>query len=237
MSSQPNPEQPNPAPRAEPVTQSVGETQSLVRDAASSADAAAWPALSAKITAYLQSRFGRSSFPPGIEFHDFVHDLLAKVMTSIHSFEDRGKDSFWKWVQTIGGNLWRDMWRRHERDRKLGIVGRGSSDESGVGSGILSPVQAAEDDGPSASSILRFRELERAEQDCIQRLSKTMREVYVLRRQRELSFAEIAAEMGGIKEVTLRSNFMRARDQVRECLAHKVDEVGSKICSWKEPWG
>ena len=85
----------------------------------------AWPVLSEKILHYLRTRFGSASFPHGVEFSDFVSDAMLKILTSIDTFEYRGKDSFWKWVQTLAGNLWRDFWRRHERDRKLGLLGRG----------------------------------------------------------------------------------------------------------------
>ncbi|MBM4059682.1 MAG: sigma-70 family RNA polymerase sigma factor [Planctomycetes bacterium] len=226
---------PQPAPVAEQPP-AGGETQFLVREAVSGEAARAWTALSAKIVYYLRTRFGNCSFPPGTEFHDFVSDLMAKVMTSIHNYEDRGHDSFWRWVQTIGGNVWRDMWRRFDRDRRLGLVGRG---ETAAGDGDANPgsiVANAPAGGETPTGIVRFRELERAEQECAQQLPKQMRAVYEMRRQRELSFAEISAELGGIKEVTLRSHYMRARDLVRECLATKVDELGKRVPGWTRQW-
>lgn len=96
----------------------------------------AWTALSAKIVHYSRTRFGGCSFPPGTGFDGFVDDLLAKVRTSIHSFEEMGDDSFWRWVQTIGDNLWRDLWRRFDRDHKRGFLGAGGQagwpDEEGL---------------------------------------------------------------------------------------------------------
>ena len=96
----------------------------------------AWMALSAKIVLYARVRFGSCSFPPGAEFDEFVNHLLVKVMISIQSFEGSGEDSFWRWVQTIGGNLWRDQWRRYERDHKQGFVESGGQpdplDEEGL---------------------------------------------------------------------------------------------------------
>lgn len=222
--------------QAVPASSPVHETQFLVREAVHGEAARAWTALSAKIVYYLRTRFGGCSFPPGTEFNDFVSDLMAKVMTSIHTFEDRGKDSFWKWVQTIGGNLWRDMWRRFDRDRKLGLVGRGDSETTKTDGAPPSTTANAADPGESPTQIVRVRELERAEQECIDKLPRQMREVYVRRRMRDLSFAEISAELGGIKEVTLRSHFMRARDLIRECLAMKLDEAGKKVPGWTRQW-
>ncbi len=236
------PDRPEPPVGATPpaaaaaASPSTGETQNLVIEAVHGESSRAWTALSAKIVYYLRTRFGNCSYPPGIEFNDFVSDLMAKVMTSIHSFEDRGKDSFWRWVQTIGGNLWRDMWRRFDRDRRLGLVGRGDTETVRDDSGPISMVANAPSTGETPTQILRFRELERAEQECINKLPSTMREVYTLRRQRDLSFAEISAEMAGIKEVTLRSHYMRARDLVRGCLATKIDEVGKQVAGWTRQW-
>ncbi|MBX3465045.1 MAG: sigma-70 family RNA polymerase sigma factor [Planctomycetes bacterium] len=218
---------PGPAPDQPPMP-----TEFLVREAVHGEKAAAWDDLSARIVAYLRSRFGNHSFPPGIEFTDFVSDTMLKVLTSIEGFEYRGKESFWKWVQTLAGNLWRDLWRRYDRDRRLGLSARGEP-AGDDGDRPLSAAETAPSDEPSPTGMVRFRELEQAERDCIARLSETMREVYVLRRQHELSFAEISAKLGGIKEVTLRSHYMRARDGVRECLGRKVDQLGTRIQGWR----
>lgn len=229
-----NPAAPDPASSNSPAP---GDTQRLVREAVHGEAARAWTALSAKIVYYLRTRFGNASFPPGAEFLDFVSEVMAKVMTSIGSFEDRGHDSFWRWVQTIGGNQWRDMWRRYDRDRKLGLIGRGEGDGSETGTGLsVSPLKTAPVAGESPTEVVRFRELERAEQECIAKLPRQMRDVYTMRRQRELSFAEISEQLDGIKEVTLRSHYMRARDLVRECLATKVDELGKRVQGWTRQW-
>ena len=227
----PEPERPDPpSPSA-----AIGETQFWVHEAVHGESSRAWTALSAKIVYYLRTRFGNASFPPGTEFNDFVSDLMAKVMTSIQSFEDRGKESFWRWVQTIGGNLWRDMWRRFERDRKLGLAGRGEQDAQND-SGPISLTGMAPAKGETPTQIVRFRELESADQQCIEKLPRQMKDVYVRRRQNELSFQEISVELGGIKEATLRSNYMRARDLVRECLARRLDELGTQTKAWKTGW-
>lgn len=206
-------------------------TEFLVREVVHGEAQQAWNQLSAKILEYLRTRFGHASFPNGIEFQDFVSDAMLKILTSIDTFEYRGKDSFWKWVQTLAGNLWRDFWRRHERDRKLGLLGRGD-----VGAGEDRPpalTDVAPSRGETPTQIVRFRELAKAEQDCIDKLPKHMQDAYVLRRQHDLSFAEIAARTGIANEATLRSHYMRARDRVRECLGSKLDELGTRISGWQ----
>ena len=223
-----NASQPTPPP-TDPSQ--VGGTEFLVREAVHGEADKAWPALSEKILYYLRTRFGSASFPHGIEFSDFVSDAMLKILTSIDTFEYRGKDSFWKWVQTLAGNLWRDFWRRHERDRKLGLLGRGETPTGGEDRAPSLTVGAAYK-GVTPTQIVRFRELAKAEAECVQKLPKQMRDVYVMRRQHELSFAEISQRTGVTNEATLRSHFMRARDKVRDCLGGKLDEIGTKIQGW-----
>jgi RNA polymerase sigma factor (sigma-70 family) len=224
----PEPDPPKPAAAAD---ESVSGTEFLVREVVRGEGDNAWTALSEKIVHYLSTRFGHASFPQGTEFHDFVSDAMLKILTSIETFEYRGKDSFWKWVQTLGGNLWRDMWRRHERDRKLGLLGRGEN--VGDEARPPSPTESAPATGETPTQVVRFRELAQSEAECVAKLPKTMREVYLLRPQQDLSFAEISERGGGINEATLRSHYMRARDKVRECLGAKIDAIGTKIQGWQ----
>ena len=226
--SDPDPKDPQqPAPQA-----GAGGTEFLLREVASGEKTQAWGMLSQKCLHYLKTRFGRSSFPQGIEFSDFVSDVMLKILTSIDSFEYRGKDSFWKWVQTLAGNMWRDLWRKHNRDQKLGLLGRG---DAGAGSDTrsFSIPESTPTNEETPTQIVRFHELERAEADCVSRLSEQMQKVYMLRRQHDLSFAEIAERTGGTNEATLRSHYMRARDKVRECLGAKIDAMASKIQGWQ----
>lgn len=228
-----NKKQPDPNPGPDPQDPSlVGGTEFLVREVQEKEGQQAWSVLSEKILYYLRTRFGHASFPQGVEFGDFVSDAMIKILTSIDSFEYRGKDSFWKWVQTLAGNLWRDFWRKHERDRKLGLLGRGDADAGENDSRPISLTEGAKAPGETPTQIVRFRELERAERDCVAKLPKHMHDVYVARRQQDLSFAEISAQQGGVNEATLRSHYMRAREKIRECLGTKLDELGTKIQGW-----
>ena len=229
-----NPTEPRPEPDKEqkPITEAIGGTDFLVREVVLKKKSEhAWGALSAKIIHYLRTRFANDRFPPGIEFNDFVSEAMLKILTSIDTFEHRGKDSFWKWVQTLATNLTRDMWRKFDRDRKLGLLGRGDGD--GDESRPPSAAETAPETGETPTQVVRFRELQKAERECAAKLGKDMREVYMLRRQLDLSFAEISTRMGGIKEATLRSHYMRARDQIRECLGTKIDELGTRISGWQ----
>jgi RNA polymerase sigma factor (sigma-70 family) len=229
----PNEPQPDKHPTDKPAEPAaLGSTEFLVREVVHGEAKQAWTALSEKILYYLRTRFGHASFPQGNEFSDFVSEVMLKILTSIDTFEYRGKDSFWKWVQTLAGNLWRDLWRKFDRDRRLGLLARGDADRDSD-SRPPSATEAAPAKGETPTQIVRFRELERAERDCVSKLPKHMLDVYVMRRQHDLSFAEISVKTGGINEATLRSHYMRARDKIRECLGSKLDELGSKIQGWQ----
>lgn len=229
MTSDPNdPKQPTPSEQA-----GAGGTEFLLREVVSGEKTQAWGMLSQKCLHYLKTRFGRSSFPQGVEFTDFVSDVMLKILTSIEAFEYRGKDSFWKWVQTLAGNMWRDLWRKHNRDQKLGLLGRGDSGSGNPDTKSFSVADSTPTKEETPTQIVRFRELEKAEADCVSKLSDNMQKVYMMRRQHELSFAEIAGRMGGANEATLRSHYMRARDKVRECLGAKIDQLGTKIQGWQ----
>lgn len=226
---------PNNPNQSEPPTPQAGGggTEFLLREVVSGEKTQAWGMLSQKCLHYLKTRFGRSSFPQGIEFGDFVSDVMLKILTSIESFEYRGKDSFWKWVQTLAGNMWRDLWRKHNRDQKLGLLGRGDTSAAGSDTRAFSIPESAATKEETPTQIVRFNELAKAEAECVSKLADNMREVYVMRRQHELSFAEISERTGGTNEATLRSHFMRARDKVRECLGAKIDALGSQIQGWQ----
>jgi RNA polymerase sigma factor (sigma-70 family) len=212
---------------------SGANTEFLLKRVASGEETNAWGVLSGKCVQYLSTRFGRSAFPQGIEFADFVSEVMLRIITSIDSFEYRGKDSFWKWVQTLAGNLWRDMWRKNSRDKRLGLLGRGNASSADSDSKIMSTLDAHPDDGETPTQMVRFIELSEAEANCVKQLPEKLREVYLMRRQSELSFAEIAAKTGIENEATLRSNYMRARDKVRLCLGAKIDALGVKIDGWQ----
>ena len=200
-------------------------TQTLVRLAALPDGAQAWGPLSQKIERFLRERFGRRGLPPGLEFHDFQNDLMVKVMTKIGTFEDRGPDSFWGWVFTIGSRLQDDAWNRYNRARALGLTGVGfdSDDDETV-----APIQAAADVGETPTQIVRYRELAQVEQQCLAQLSENERRVYQLRQGCGLTFAQISRERNGENLSTLRSHYRRARAQLGVMLGAMIDAEGRR---------
>lgn len=226
---------PPPAPPepTEDFHDAMQDTQHIVLHAQRD-DQRAWVLLSGKVTFFLRSRFGHVALPGGFEFDDFGSEVMLKLLGEIRRFQDQGKGSFWGWVYMVAQNRLNDLWRKHNRDRQLGLVGRGDPDEETSSTQTIRMDQHRDDDASSISEVLDFQVLEAAERDCVQRLPKDMREVYLLRRQHELPFAEISTRTGGIKEVTLRSHFKRARDYVKDCIKRKIDDLGSRFEDWRE---
>ncbi|MGE3171982.1 MAG: RNA polymerase sigma factor [Planctomycetota bacterium] len=189
----------------------------------------AWVQLSGKVLFFLRGRFGNVSFPPGMEFDDFASEVMLKLLGDIAKFQDQGKDSFWGWVYMLSQNRLNDLWRRYNREQQLGLVGRGETNETGV----VRLDDRHDPDAESVSEIMCIREIEAAERDCAARLPTDMRNVYFMRRQQDLSFAAISAAMNGIKEVTLRSHYKRARDFIKDCIRQKIDALGGRFEHWR----
>ena len=106
------------------------------------------------------------------------------------------------------------------------VVVRGSEQDEDVVDSCLST-----EDSPT--SIVRIRELEQAERDCVELLPPTLREVYLMRRVLEMSFAEISERKDDAKLATLRSHYLRGRETVRSCLARRVDKLGDRLSCWR----
>lgn len=211
-----------------------GETQRLVRSVSREPNPVAWELLSQKIIRYLKTRFGRAGYPSGCEFDDLVSDVVSRIMASVRTFEDRGPGSFWKWVQTIAGNVYLDMWRAQARARRNIVSDSGLLRPEDSSPSLLAAQRDPRQETPSV--IVSTRELEHAERECAAVLAGHARTVYLLRRSQDLSFAEISAQLGGIKEATLRSHYKRARETVRDCLCRKLDHLGEQMRSWVENW-
>ena len=217
-------------PPKKPITPQdidINDTQFIVSQAQLD-EQRAWVQLSGKVLFFLRSRFSNVQFPPDMEFEDFASEVMLKLLSDIGKFNDQGKGSFWGWVYMLSQNRLKDLWRRSNRDSKLGLHGSGERDDSAIGFDDR-PDLAAD----SVSEIMNVRDIESAERDCAARLPEDMREVYFMRRLQDLPFADISKAMDGIKEVTLRSHYKRARDFVKDCIRQKIDTLGGKFADWK----
>jgi RNA polymerase sigma factor (sigma-70 family) len=216
--------QPSQVPGADDARFCGESTQTLVRLAALPDGGEAWGPLSQKIECFLRERFGRRGLPAGVEFHDFQNDLMVKVMTKIGTFHDRGSDSFWGWVFTIGDRLQSDAWNRYNRARALGLTGAGFDGDDET----VPPLETAEDLGETPTQIVRYRELAKVEQQCLAQLPEVQRRIYQLRQGCGLTFAQIGREVGIDNDDTVRSHHFRARKQLGVMLGAMIDAEGQR---------
>lgn len=195
----------------------------------------AWTLLSAKVLFFLRSRFGNVNLPSDIEFDDFGSEVMLRILGDIHRFTDTGKGSFWGWVYILAQNLLNDLWRRHQRRQRIGLLPLGDAgDDSDSGEQPDSRFdQMSQPNQPSPPELAHLSELEGIERDCAARLPESMCRIYLMRRERELSFDEISAEFRGVKAVTLRSYYKRSRDFVKDCIQRKLDNLGSTFGAWR----
>lgn len=190
---------------------SVGETTDLlVQAAAGAAPGGAWLPLSVKVRTFVRRRGFAANLPEGIEFDDFLGDLLVRLMTGIAGCAENAQPRFWDWVASVAAALRAELFRAAD----------------GPGTGGAAKAEALVDRGPSPTQFVRFQELVDIEADCVAKLPEPLRRIYVLRRGRGLTYEEAARRLGGANLATLRSHFLRAREKVQAMLAARLDECG-----------
>ena len=111
------------------------------------------------------------------EVEDLVQETMLRAFRRIETF--RGKSSFRTWLMTIGSNLLKDSWRRRQRRPVLPLDDREIIDESSDPAGEA----MAEDLATRLGA-------------CLQTLPRLQRDVFLLRAQQGLEYAEIANALG-----------------------------------------
>jgi RNA polymerase sigma factor (sigma-70 family) len=194
----------------------AADTRADVSAARDNAGASSWQRLSERIVELLRARFPRGTLPPALEFDDFASEVMLLVVRDLARFEPRGPGSFLAWVHTLAQNRLVDLWRHYNARRRREPGPRQVADFDAL------PDAAA----GSGSQMLRLRELEAIEMECVAGLASDARTVYLMRRRDEADFDAICAQVGRVSAVAARSLFKRAREQVRECIARKADALG-----------
>lgn len=129
---------------------------------------------------------------------DVTQEVFLKAWRSLPAFQ--GESSFSTWLYRLTNNAAIDLLRR-ERKRR----GDTSLDgEEGL------PGDLAADPAPTPEQALERRELSRAVEDGLSRLSDEHRQVLVLREINGLSYDEIAQVLG-LSPGTVKSRLARAR--------------------------
>ena len=143
------------------------------------------------------ARFLAAAGAPEADLDDLVQDTLIRAFRSVDRF--RGQCQFRTWLLTIGGNVLKDAGRRAARGRVIPL------DED----------FAASDGDPHAQAEAgEAAERMRAE---LARLPRLQREVFLLRAQQGLEYAEIAAALG-TTEGAARVHYHHAQKRLKETL-------------------
>lgn len=179
-----------------------------------------WERLSDKVCAFLSRRFDRDKIPFDVEFDDFFSAVLSRMLRDLPNLEVRGRREFWAWVKKIAANQLIDMWRRHRRLRHGGgrIAQQVDDCEIDVVEG------AADPGGQTPSGFFMVRELEGAEEECVNKITNEQaRKIYMMRRRLGLEYEEIAQRVGSESADSVRATFSRVKGQVHDCLRRRLD--------------
>lgn len=156
------------------------------------------------------------------DIEDIVQDSFAYAFERLAAGrfdEARSEGGFRNWLANhIVECKIRDAARRRSAAKRGG--GQQKSMRDAFGSVIEPPIAAAT---PTPSQVLGGRELAEQVEAAILELRDRHRQVLDLRDHCEMSFEEIAAEMGFEKAVTVRSLYHRAREELKARLESQLD--------------
>ncbi len=121
------------------------------------------------------ARFLAGAGAPDAEVDDLVQETFIRAFRSVDRF--RGQCAFRTWLMTIGGNVLKDFGRRAGRRKIMQL-------DEGVRDGAGDPHEHAEANEAEARLVAGLKQLPRLQ-----------REVFLLRAQQGLEYAEIAAAL------------------------------------------
>lgn len=191
-------------------------TSSLLR----AAQQGSQPALEGLFARYL-SRVSRMvalrlGVPPADvhEQQDLVQEALLSAFRSLDSFEHRSEGSFRNWLAGIVENRIRDYVRKRDAEKRGGgqVVPSALRDASGRGS----PAPASPEPSPSEHAM--GRELEARIERALLGLGERYRRAFELRRLAEMSYEEIAEEMGLSGAASARALFARTLSKIADAV-------------------
>lgn len=148
----------------------------------------------------------RSRFDDLADVEDVVQETLLDACTNLQGFEPRSDGAFRNWLATLAQHNVTDRARRRATLKRGAGIELAAAD---LTSSILHDGAVA-DRGASPSEIARANELEQRLERALLELDERHRRVIDLRRLCDMSFGEIAEEMGLSKESSARSLFSRA---------------------------
>ena len=162
---------------------------------------------------------------------EVAQDALIRAHRSLARF--RGDSSLSVWLHCITLNLARNRyWYFFRRRRHATIPLDGPCTDDNQSN--FSDLVATDDAGPAREAVTR--EFSNLVARCMEQLEARPREILTLRNSLNLSYGEIARELG-ISVGTVKSRIARARKNLRELLAKTCPEFGrdAQPVSWFEP--
>jgi RNA polymerase sigma-70 factor (ECF subfamily) len=137
---------------------------------------------------------------------DLTQEIFMKIFKSLHTFDRRA--NFQTWIVSISRNLCIDHYRSVRKERE--------TIDRGVDAAELSPVSRT----MSPQAVLERQDQVRLLKDALQALSPSLRTAVLLRDIRELTYQEIADQLG-LPEGTVKSRINRGRTE----LARQIERL------------
>jgi RNA polymerase sigma-70 factor (ECF subfamily) len=149
------------------------------------------------------------------EAEDLTQDIFLKVFRSLGTFDRRA--NFQTWLISVSRNFCIDRYRSGRRDRQV------------FAREIDASTVQAEAPGPSAEARVERQDRVALLREALKALSPTLRTAVLLRDIHELSYQEIAQQLG-VAEGTVKSRINRGRAELArqiELQRAKLEETGA----------
>ncbi len=178
-----------------------------------------WTNLHTKMQKWIEDAVRHENLPADRSLDDLAQDVLLQICKDIGEFKIEPGASFSGWVKTVAKRKLLDTWRR-ARTTKRGkgkLRHLGEFDEEG------GREHFADERSERPSMLVRYDELSRSMLQAMQKLSDKHRRVIELRMFQGKAYSEILGELGYTKEVTVRSLYMRAVQELQALLQPYAD--------------
>jgi RNA polymerase sigma-70 factor (ECF subfamily) len=150
------------------------------------------------------------------EAEDLTQEIFLKVFRSLGTFDRRA--NFQTWLISISRNTCIDRYRSGRRDRAV------------FAKEVDADTVPAEAPGPAPDARVEQQDRIGLLREALRALSPTLRNAVLLRDIHELSYQEIAAQLG-VAEGTVKSRINRGRAELAkriEALRAKISETGAR---------
>ncbi len=178
-----------------------------------------WDNLHAKMQKWILDAMRHENLPADKSLDDLAQDVLLQICKDIGEFKVEEGASFSGWVKMVAQRKLIDIWRRARADKR----GRGKVRHLGDFDEDGGREHFADDRTVRPSVMVRFDELSRSMREAMAKLSDKHRRVIELRMLQGKAYADMLDDLGYTKEVTVRSLYMRAMQELQALLQPFAD--------------